>query len=201
LAPAGIANRLTKDLRKQAEEDRQREEQKQLLESHQTISNESNDDRKKKKSSSECIVIDGSDNLLVRLSHCCSPVPGDEIVGYITKGRGVSVHRVECPNVRQAEENGERIIEVSWENPNDESGNYSADLEVEGYNRNGMLNDVLKSVNNSTRNLSSVNGKLDHNRMVVISMTIGVRNLLHLQRVMESLKNVKDVYVVKRPTH
>ena len=74
-------------------------------------------------------------------------------------------------------------------------------MEVEGYNRNGMLNDVLKSVNNSTRNLSSVNGKLDHNRMVVISMTIGVRNLLHLQRVMESLKNVKDVYVVKRPTH
>ncbi len=201
LAPAGIANRLTKDLRKQAEEDRQREEQKQLLESHQTISNESNDDRKKKKSSSEGIVIEGADNLLVRLSHCCSPVPGDEIVGYITKGRGVSVHRVECPNVRQAEENGERIIEVSWENPNDESGNYSADLEVEGYNRNGMLNDVLKSVNNSTRNLSSVNGKLDHNRMVVISMTIGVRNLLHLQRVMESLKNVKDVYVVKRPTH
>ncbi|TLQ04938.1 bifunctional (p)ppGpp synthetase/guanosine-3',5'-bis(diphosphate) 3'-pyrophosphohydrolase [Pediococcus stilesii] len=201
LAPVGVANRLTKDVRKQAEEDRQREAQKQLLESHETISNENKNRNKKKKSSSEGIIIEGADNLLVRLSHCCNPVPGDEIVGYITKGRGVSVHRTECPNVRHAEEQGERIISVSWENPDDETGNYSADLEVQGYNRNGMLNDVLKSVNNSTRTLSSVNGKLDHNRMVVISMTVGVRNLAHLERVMDSLKNVKDVYVVKRPTH
>lgn len=200
LAPVGVANRLTKDVRQQAEENRQREAQKQLLESHETISNE-NKNRKKNKSASEGVIIEGADNLLVRLSHCCNPVPGDEIVGYITKGRGVSVHRTDCPNVRHAEEQGERIISVSWENPNDETGNYSADLEVQGYNRNGMLNDVLKSVNNSTRNLSSVNGKLDHNRMVVISLTVGVHNLAHLNRIMDGLKNVKDVYVVKRPTH
>ena len=137
----------------------------------------------------------------MRLSHCCTPVPGDPIVGYITKGRGVSVHRKDCPNVKSAEEQGERIIEVSWEDPDDTSGNYSADLEVQGYNRNGLLNDVLKSVNNATRNLSSINGKINHNRIVVISLSMGVHNLAHLERVMESLKNVKDVYVVKRPTH
>jgi guanosine-3',5'-bis(diphosphate) 3'-pyrophosphohydrolase len=199
IAPAGVANRLTKDIRKQAEEDRQREAQKQLLENNETISRETNEN-KKKKSSSEGVIIEGADNLLVRLSHCCSPIPGDEIVGYITKGRGVSVHRVDCPNVHHAEEMGERIIEVSWEDPNDETGNYQAFLEVQGYNRNGMLNDVLKAVNNATKNLSSVNGKLDHDRMVVISMTIGVRNLVHLERTMDSLKNIKDVYVVKRPT-
>lgn len=201
LAPVGIANRLTKDIREQAEADHQKEIQRQMLENHQAISTDGHRPKSKTKASSEGVVIEGADNLLVRLSHCCTPVPGDPIVGYITKGRGVSVHRKDCPNVKSAEEQGERIIEVSWEDPDDTSGNYSADLEVQGYNRNGLLNDVLKSVNNATRNLSSINGKINHNRIVVISLSMGVHNLAHLERVMESLKNVKDVYVVKRPTH
>ncbi len=201
LAPVGIANRLTKDIREQAEADHQKEIQRQMLENHQAISTDDHRPKSKTKASSEGVVIEGADNLLVRLSHCCTPVPGDPIVGYITKGRGVSVHRKDCPNVKSAEEQGERIIEVSWEDPDDTSGNYSADLEVQGYNRNGLLNDVLKSVNNATRNLSSINGKINHNRIVVISLSMGVHNLAHLERVMESLKNVKDVYVVKRPTH
>ncbi|AEV95233.1 RelA/SpoT family protein [Pediococcus claussenii] len=200
LAPVGVSNRLTDEVRAKKEVDRQRQAEKDILEDHQTVSNEKAV-QAKKKSSSEGVVIEGVDNLLVRLSHCCSPVPGDPIVGYITKGRGVSVHREDCPNVKHAEQQGERLIDVQWESPNDQTGNYSADLEVQGYNRNGMLNDVLKSVNNSTKNLSSINGKLDRNRMVIISLTVGVRNLEHLQHIIDGLKNVKDVYVVKRPTH
>ncbi len=157
--------------------------------------------RRKKISSQGGVIIEGVDNLLVRLSHCCSPVPGDDIVGYITKGRGVSVHRVDCPNIKAAEEHGERIVKVDWENPDGDKTNYNADLEVQGYNRNGLLNDVLKSINNSTKYLNSVNGKVDHDKVVTISASIGIRNREHLQRIMESLKNIQDVYVVKRTIH
>jgi GTP pyrophosphokinase len=202
LQPVGVANRLTEDVRHEQEELRQRQEERELLEEHQSITNsenESDTQRKRKLKASEGVIIEGVDNLLVRLSHCCAPVPGDPIVGYITKGRGVSVHRKACPNVAQAEANGERLIDVYWENPEETTSLYNADLEVQGYNRNGLLNEVLKIVNNTTKQLNLVNGRVDHNKMVTISISLGVRNATQLQRIMDNLKNVQDVYVVKRP--
>ena len=199
LAPVGVRNRFTADIRQKEEDDRQAAAQRALLEEHKTL--EKPDERAKQKqakASSEGVVVEGVDNLLVRLSRCCDPVPGDEIIGYITKGRGVSVHRKDCPNIKAAEKSGQRIVSVYWANPHGDKTNYDADIEVQGYNRNGMLNDVLRSINNSTRFLNSVNGKVDHNKMVTISLTIGVRNLEQLQLIMNGLKNIRDVYVVKR---
>ena len=199
LAPVGVRNRFTADLRQKAESDRQEATQRALLEEHKTL--EKPDERTKQKqaaASSEGVIVEGVDNLLTRLSHCCDPVPGDEITGYITKGRGVSVHRKDCPNIQAAEKSGQRIVSVYWANPAGDKTNYDADIEVQGYNRNGMLNDVLRTINNSTRFLNSVNGKVDHNKMVTISLTIGVRNRQQLELIMNSLKNIKDVYVVKR---
>lgn len=205
LQPVGVANRMTQDVRKQREDDRQRQAEKEILEDHKNPKEEATSDQqekqKRKISSSGGVIIEGVDNLLVRLSHCCSPIPGDEIVGYITKGRGVSVHRVDCPNIKAAEEHGERIIKVNWENPDGDRTNYNADLEVQGYNRNGLLNDVLKSINNSTKFLNSVNGKVDHDKMVTVTASIGIRNRVHLQHIMDNLKNIPDVYVVKRTIH
>ena len=199
LAPVGVRNRFTADIRKKAEDDRKEAAEKAVLEDHQTLQEPDERERQKQaKASSEGVVVEGVDNLLVRLSHCCNPVPGDEITGYITKGRGVSVHRADCPNIRAAQKSGQRIVSVYWANPEGDKTNYSADIEVQGYNRNGMLNDVLRSINNSTRYLNSVNGKVDHNKMVTISLTIGVRNLTQLQLIMDALKNIRDVYVVKR---
>ena len=199
LAPVGIRNRFTADIRQQVESDRQQAAEKAVLEDHQTLEKPNEREKQKQaKASSEGVIVEGVDNLLVRLSHCCSPIPGDAITGYITKGRGVSVHRDDCPNIKAARKNGERIVSVYWANPNGDKTNYNADLEVQGYNRNGLLNDVLRSVNNSTRYLNSVNGKVDHNKMVTISLIIGVRNLRQLQLIMDGLKNIPDVYVVKR---
>lgn len=199
LAPVGVRNRFTADIRKKAEDDRKEAAEKAVLEGHQTLQEPDERERQKQaKASSEGVVVEGVDNLLVRLSHCCNPVPGDEITGYITKGRGVSVHRADCPNIRAAQKSGQRIVSVYWANSEGDKTNYSADIEVQGYNRNGMLNDVLRSINNSTRYLNSVNGKVDHNKMVTISLTIGVRNLTQLQLIMDALKNIRDVYVVKR---
>lgn len=199
IQPRGVVNRLTEDVRQAAEDERRRQEEKELLEDHQTINGDN--DHKNRKKQPDGVVIEGVDNLLIRLSHCCAPVPGDDIVGYITKGRGVSVHRKDCPNVRQAEKNGERIVTVRWGNDHGDNSNYNADIEVEGYNRNGLLNDVLRTINNSTKDLKSINGKVDHNKMVIISVSLGIRNRWELQRIVENIKNIPDVYVVKRPFH
>jgi GTP pyrophosphokinase len=199
MAPVGVRNRFTADVRKKQEDSRKQAAEKAVLEDHATLERTDQREQKKQaKETSEGIVVEGVDNLLTRLSYCCSPIPGDDIVGYITKGRGVSVHRVDCPNIKAAEKSGQRIIHVYWANPNGDKTNYNSNIEVQGYNRSGLLNDVLRSVNNTTKFLNSVNGKVDHNKMVTISMTIGVRNLQQLQFIMDSLKNIKDVYVVKR---
>ncbi|GEO65827.1 GTP pyrophosphokinase [Levilactobacillus spicheri] len=201
LQPRGVVNRLTEDVRQAAEDERRRQEEKELLEDHQTIKSDGEADKKDRKKQPDGVVIEGVDNLLIRLSHCCSPVPGDNIVGYITKGRGVSVHRTDCPNVRHAEENGERIVSVRWGDEHGDRTNYNADIEVQGYNRNGLLNDVLRTINNSTKDLTSINGKVDHNKMVIISVSLGIRNRWELQRIVDNIKNIPDVYVVKRPFH
>ena len=144
-------------------------------------------------------MIQGVDNMLVRLGHCCTPVPGDEVIGYVTKGRGVSVHRLGCPNLKAAEVEGNRLVDVAWENPAGNSKTeYDADLQVSATNRNRLLNDVIRMVNNTTRSLNSVNGRVDHNNDVRISISIGVKNLEQLESIMVNIRDVKDVYEVKR---
>lgn len=146
------------------------------------------------------IVIEGADNLLIRISHCCNPVPGDEIIGYITKGRGISVHRNDCPNAKITEENENRFIEVEWEDRGNANIDYETELMVEGYNRSGLLNEVLHVVNSTTKNLTSVNGKVDKNKIAVITLKIGIQNLSQLDKIVDKIKNIPDVYSVRRVT-
>ncbi|MCF6514966.1 RelA/SpoT family protein [Lactobacillus sp. S2-2] len=199
IQPQGILNRLTNNLRLAAEEEKQLATEKALLENHEKISNDKSDDRTND-GPQDNIIIEGVDNLLVRLSHCCSPIPGDDISGYITKGRGVSIHRSDCPNMLQDINYQNRSINVHWNNNLKNSNTmYDAFLKIDGYNRNGLLNDVLKKLNSISRNLNSVEGKVDHNKMVSISLSIGVRNTAQLNRVIDAIKTLPDVYVVERP--
>lgn len=198
MQPAGVINILTQDIREKQELERKQQQEKELLEDHKEIKNTTHKSNSK---SDESILIEGIDNLLVRLSHCCNPIPGDDIVGYITKGRGVSVHRVDCPNVKNAEKSGTRLIDVSWNIVPDGRTHYNSDLEIQGYNRSGLLNDVLQAINNTTKQLNSINGRIDHNKMATIDVTVGIKDKVHLQRVMDNIKRVPDVYVVKRTIH
>lgn len=149
----------------------------------------------KKKKFATGVKIKGVDNLLVRYSKCCNPVPGDEIIGFITRGRGVSIHRTDCPNIKAGEDQ-ERIIAVEWDNVEDQS--FSADIEVLGMDRRGFLNEVLQAVSETKTNLTAVSGKSDKNRMATILMTILIHNTEHLHSVVERIKRVKDVYSVRR---
>ncbi len=144
------------------------------------------------------VIIEGVDNLLIRLSRCCNPVPGDAIVGYITKGRGISVHRKDCPNVQLPESEQNRLIEVDWEDTANTGQQYDTELVVEGYNRNGLLNEVLNVINSTTKSLNSVNGKVDANKMATISVNIGIMNTQQLDFIVDKIKQIPDVYSVRR---
>jgi len=146
------------------------------------------------------VRVKGIDNVLVRFSRCCTPVPGDEIIGFITKGRGISIHRQDCPNIeQQLKTNPERFIEVEWE-ANDESSSYPVDIEITGYDRKGFLNEVLQTVSETKTNISAISGRSDKNKVTTILMTINIHNLDHLHRVVDKVKSIKDIYTVRRIT-
>lgn len=193
-----VVNVLTQEIRSQEEYNRKLEEEQALINSEKGISKERPKTEQKK--ASEGILIEGIDNMLVRLSHCCNPIPGDEITGYITKGRGVSVHRVECPNA-QSEQNRPRLMDVSWNTFPNKQTYYDADLQIEGHNRPGILNDILQAINNGTKHLNYVNAQIGREKVTVIDAKIGIRDKDHLQYVIDSIKRVPDVYVVRRVIH
>ncbi|MBE9387620.1 RelA/SpoT family protein [Vagococcus salmoninarum] len=189
-----VANRLTEKERREREQERQKQEAEELM--TQPVKKEP---EKMKVRHDGGIVIQGVENLLIRISRCCNPVPGDEIVGYITKGRGVSIHRADCLNIVNNEAVEQRLIEVEWEDTAAESGKeYNADLEVYGYNRTGLLNDILHVVNAATKNLLAVDAKPSKNKMAVIHLTLSIQNLSHLERIVDKIKNIPDVYSVRR---
>lgn len=188
-----VCNRLTEKERKEQEIQRQRQEAEELL----TQPPKKEADKMKVRHEGG-IVIQGVDNLLIRISRCCNPVPGDEIVGYITKGRGVSIHRADCPNVQHQEELAQRIIEVEWEDTDNSRKEYDADLEIYGYNRNGLLNDILQVISAMTKTLVSVEAKPTKEKMALIHVTLKIQNLAHLKTIVDKIKNVPDVYNVRR---
>ena len=131
------------------------------------------------------------------LSRCCNPVPGDDIVGFITKGRGVSVHRKDCPNIMN-EDAKERLIPVEWETGLNDRKEYNVEIEISGFDRRGLLNEVLQAVNETKTDISAVSGKTDRNKMVTITMSISILNVSHLQKIVDRIKQIPDVYAVRR---
>jgi GTP pyrophosphokinase len=154
-----------------------------------------------KKATESGVIVKGIVNLLIRLSRCCSPVPGDEIVGFITKGRGVSVHREDCPNVQDSDVN-ERIIDVEWGShltPNRKE--YQVDIEIQAFDRSGLLNEVMHVVSETKTNISAVSGKADRDKIATIHMTVMITNIAHLHKVVERIKQIPEIYSVQRMTN
>ena len=151
---------------------------------------------KEDKPSSSGIIVKGIDNCLVRLSKCCNPVPGDEIVGYITKGRGVSVHRKDCKNVKDLFEEENRMIDVSWYT--DEPSSYNVDIVMFSNDRDGLLADIISTVTAEKAPLMAVNSKVSKERIVITELTIEVNNIAQLNSVLKALRKIDSVYDVKR---
>ena len=183
-----VANRLTEKWRK-------KRDQEQSATITNAISDMKSFPSTKRRESG--VRVAGIDNLLIRLSRCCNPVPGDEIVGFITKGRGVSVHRADCTNI-DSNDAQTRLIPVEWESSLNDRKEYNVDIEINGYDRRGLLNEVLQAVNETKTNISAVSGRSDRNKMATISMSIAIHNVNHLQKVVERIKQIPDIYSVRR---
>ncbi|MBR1654060.1 MAG: bifunctional (p)ppGpp synthetase/guanosine-3',5'-bis(diphosphate) 3'-pyrophosphohydrolase [Clostridia bacterium] len=162
----------------------------------QTLEELVNERARRTKPSNVGIVVKGIDNCLVRLSKCCNPVPGDEIIGFITRGRGVSVHRKDCVNVQDLISQEDRMIDVYWFN--DLQSSYNVDIEILANERNGLLADIIKQIASVKTRLIAVNSKVNKEKIVVTEVTVEVENLDDLNNVLKALRKIDNVYEVNR---
>jgi GTP pyrophosphokinase len=150
--------------------------------------------RVRKKKSGSGVVVKGADDILVRFGKCCQPVPGDQIIGYITRGFGVSVHRTGCVNAIKT--NPERLIEVEWDATTRES--FPVKVKIRGMDRVGLLADLAASMSKGGANILSANTQTNENKMVSCYFTLEVANTGQLNLVIASLRKIKNVQEVER---
>jgi len=142
------------------------------------------------------VQVKGVDNLLIRFAKCCNPVPGDDIVGFVTRGRGVSVHRADCPNVKNLQSDGERMLEVQWAVSTEMA--YNVELEIDGLDRHGLVNEIMNAVAETKTDVTAVSARADTKKIAHIHLSIRIRNLEHLRTVVERIKRLKDIHSVRR---
>ena len=143
------------------------------------------------------VIVKGIDNCLVKLSRCCNPLPGDEIIGYITKGRGVSVHRADCVNCKDLLSDEQRIIEVSWYKENKAS--YMADLEIYANDRAGLMADITVAIGDLKAKMVSINARtVNNDRVAIINVGLEVEDIDKLNKVIKAVRKVDSVYDVHR---
>ncbi|MBL7575129.1 GTP pyrophosphokinase [Peptoniphilus asaccharolyticus DSM 20463] len=140
------------------------------------------------------VVVEGVDNLKVRFAKCCNPVPGDDIVGYITFGRGISVHRRDCTNVANIEDDP-RFIDVKWDTK--EGDSYSAQFEVRAFDKFNVIGDVANRINESKLNMTALNARTKDGDLFV-TITLDIKSIDELSRLIEKIKRVENVIDVYR---
>ena len=149
------------------------------------------------KKSSHGVLVEGEDGLLVRLAKCCNPIPGDPIVGYITRGRGVSVHRADCPNIINDMDDLTRVIDVNWDISTDRL--YTVQLQVSCNDRTGVLTSILAVPAEMKINISSINAKPNRsNKTSTVNISLDVRSSQQVSELIMKMRRVKDVYSVVR---
>ena len=142
--------------------------------------------------------IEGVDDVLIRLAHCCNPLPGDSVLGYITRGRGVSVHRADCPNMQHyLKSEPQRIMEVVWSG--EEKGFFSVELEVRAQDRSHLTTDVMNMIADFHVHIQSIYSRATNkNNMAVINLKLEIRDMAQLNAIKQRIAKVRDVYEVRR---
>ena len=180
-----IISRMLEEYRKNHKEDNIEEKIEELTSKRKNI-----------RPSSSGVIVKGIDNCLVKLSKCCNPVPGDDIIGYITKGRGVSVHRTDCVNVKDLLKDEDRIIDVYWYT--EKAAAYNVDISIFANDRTGLLADIIQVLNDLKTKLMALNSKATKEHIATIEITIEVENVEELNKVLRELRKVDSVYEVTR---
>jgi GTP pyrophosphokinase len=142
------------------------------------------------------VTVSGLENVLVRFSKCCRPLPGEEIAGFITRGRGIAVHRQDCKNVVGQDIQKDKLIKVDW-NPKSEMI-FPVEIEVEAFDRVGVLKDILGEISEIKTNVSAAKITTKRGSSAFLHLTVDVKDLEHLNQVIKAIQNVSDVYDVHR---
>lgn len=195
ISPINVFNKLTEKERREEEKAKAKAEADELVNGGEV--KQTNREVLKVRSENG-VVIQGASGLLMRIAKCCNPVPGDAIEGYITKGRGVAIHRTDCHNIKSQENYEQRLIEVEWDDASLQK-DYIAEIDIYGLNRSGLLNDVLQVVSNASKVVSSMNAQPTKDKKFAnIHISFGIENLAQLTLVVDKIKSIPDVYSVKR---
>lgn len=188
LTPNQIITKLKEEFRKtQKLEEREEESIERQVEKAQ---------ERKKKHNSTGVKVKGIENILIRFSKCCNPVPGDKIVGYITKGRGVSIHQKDCPNVADLMNEEERFIEVEWNSQTKVS--YNADVEVRATDRKGLLAEITNIIDESKVNINSFHSRTTKDKMAIINFILEINDIEQLNKLIRKFRKIEGVMDVFR---
>jgi GTP pyrophosphokinase len=142
------------------------------------------------------VRVRGVDNVLMHFARCCTPLPGDRITGYITRGRGVTIHRMDCPNIVALRGRPERLLEVEWETST--GATYSVEIEIESLDRVGLLKDIMAAIAETKTNALSVNSRVRKDKVVITNIVLDIRSVTQLQTLMQKVQKVPEVYNVAR---
>ena len=147
------------------------------------------------------IVVRGVDDVAVRFSKCCSPVPGDEIIGFVTRGRGVSIHRTDCVNIIHLPEiERGRLIDAEWQAGSEESSKYLAEIVIYAHNRNGLLADISRALTEKNIDIMSMNTKTSKQGIATMAASFYIGSREELNHTIEKLRNVESVMDIERTT-
>jgi GTP pyrophosphokinase len=152
-------------------------------------------DRMKRSGTSKGIRIQGVDGLMVRYAQCCQPVPGDKVVGYVTRGRGVSIHRGDCPNLLYLAHEPERRLDIDWQES--EGERFVIRLAIEATDRRGLYADLAQAVSETGTDIRSLELKTTDGRVSGAAL-VEVENLVHLEKIVKAVRRVKGVSEVAR---
>ena len=186
-----IIAKLREEYKKTLKPDEIEELEKELL-----AKQEKEKEKKRKSVPENGIIVKGIDNCLVRLSRCCNPVPGDKITGYITRGRGVSVHRSDCTNVSGNRGEDERLIEVQWYTSINTA--YKADITVMANDRTSLLMEVTNTTAEAKIPLKAMNARTTRDQIAIINLTLEIIDTEQLDKIIKRLKKVDGVFEVTR---
>ena len=187
LTPNKIVSKLKEEYRKTLPP----EEQKEILlkKSHEKK-------EKKTKSKGECgVTVKGIDNCLVRISKCCNPVPGDDIVGYITRGRGVTVHRKDCVNIVNAIDGDTRLIDVSWTG---KAVSYQAELAIKAYDRTSLLFEITNVISEAKVPLKAINARTNKDNIAIMNITLEISDTEQLEKIIKNIRKIEGLFEVSR---
>ncbi|ABN52576.1 MAG TPA: bifunctional (p)ppGpp synthetase/guanosine-3',5'-bis(diphosphate) 3'-pyrophosphohydrolase [Hungateiclostridium thermocellum] len=142
------------------------------------------------------VIVKGIENCLVRISRCCNPVPGDEIIGYITRGRGVSVHRKDCINIMNNIDGDNRLIEVAWYTANNVA--YKADITIMAHDRTALLMEITNVIGEAKIPLKAINARTTKDQIAIMNLILEITNTEQLESIIKKIRKVDGVFEVSR---